>query len=192
MTDPVPVRFPPDVLEQVWAAAGAALRVALAGCAIGHEAKPVGDAVQRQILLEVRRVGHTDSTFGVGAEQHYLDVRPVGGLALPLAVSVDGARRRDPRTPASRGELRPAALFAFYSKGGAGSAVPPLNCGFTARPVSWLPIRSLLASNWGVCVQRRGRGQPRRAPTPAAAVEIPRPARHHPALRTSPVVAASG
>ena len=70
MTDPVPVRFPPDSLEQVWAAAGAALRVALAGCAIGHEAKPVGNAVQRQILLEVDRMRDADGPFGVGAQQH--------------------------------------------------------------------------------------------------------------------------
>lgn len=81
--------------------------------------------------------------------------------------AVDGARRRDPRTPVSRGELRPTALFASYSRGGTGSAIPPLNCGFTARPVFSIPIRFLLASNSrGVSVQRRGRGQQR--PNPSA------------------------
>ena len=34
-------------------------------------------------------MGDADGALGVGAQQHHLDMRPVGKLALPLAVGVD-------------------------------------------------------------------------------------------------------
>ena len=43
-----------------------------------------------QILLEVDRMRDADGPFGVGAQQHHLNVRPVGEFALPLAVGLDG------------------------------------------------------------------------------------------------------
>ena len=70
-----------DLLGQIRAAA-AALLVAIAGRAIDHGPDPVGDALQREIRLEVDRVRDADGTLGVRAQQDDFDVRSVAVLPL--------------------------------------------------------------------------------------------------------------